>query len=241
MSRSNLAVFLSFGLWLVLLLAACSSGESVDFSADSDEAPTDGDATSDGDEPPADGDGDAEPADGDNDIDAELSDGDEETDAEPTDGDAPTDGDLTGGDADEVEAEEIETEEEISGCADALALECGDRLAHSTVVQGRPNEWFGYGCSARAESGRETIYAFQTDEDCQVEVRLTNLVADIDLFLLSDCNPFTCEDFSSTPLGIQDVETVSFETEAGQRRFVVVDGYAEDEGDYTIEVDCACP
>ena len=53
-------------------------------------------------------------------------------------------------------------------CSTALPLKCGDRLNHSTLIQGRPNLWSGYGSTQRAESGRETIYALSTAADCVV-------------------------------------------------------------------------
>jgi hypothetical protein len=135
-------------------------------------------------------------------------------------------------------------------------LRCADRLAHSTTVQGRPNTWGGYNCTARADSGRETLYAFRSDQDCQVEVRLVDLTTDLDLFLL-DCDPTLCgscswspEGFAvpeicvSTPLDLQERqggEMFAFDALAGQVHGVVVDGYAQSEGTYTIEVDCVCP
>ena len=46
--------------------------------------------------------------------------------------------------------------------------------------------------------------------------------------------------FSSTPLDLQTVETVRWTSVPGKTDYVVVDGYAEAEGSYTIQVDCAC-
>jgi hypothetical protein len=144
---------------------------------------------------------------------------------------------------------------ETAVCEVALPLRCADRLAHSTIVQGRPNQWYGYACTQRWESGRETIYAFVTDQDCQVEMRLVDLTEDLDLILLKDCDPSPCgacqadsagmsnaQECSSIPLDLQDhfVETIGFEALAGQARTVVVDGYDYSEGTYTLEVDCVC-
>jgi hypothetical protein len=140
-------------------------------------------------------------------------------------------------------------------CDVALPLRCGDRLSHSTIEEGRPNQWYGYACTQRWEGGRESIYAFVTDEDCQVEMRLVDLTVDLDLLLLAQCDPSPCgacqadsaamsnaEECSSIPLDLQDgfVEQIDFDTLAGQARTVVVDGYDYDEGTYTLEVDCTC-
>jgi hypothetical protein len=124
------------------------------------------------------------------------------------------------------------------GCPDALPIRCGDRLDHSTIIQGRRDTWRGYGCSQRLESGRETIYVFRSDDSCKTMVRLNGIKSDIDLFLLDVCNPWSCTVASSTPLDIQTVETVAFHAEAGRSYFTVVDGYDEASGAYSIEADC---
>jgi hypothetical protein len=125
-------------------------------------------------------------------------------------------------------------------CEAPLPLKCSDRLKHSTQNQGRPNEWGGYGCSARAEGGREAIYAFEFAHDCDVEVRLTSLTTDLDLFMLSSCTRSSNGKCSSTPLDLQDEEHVEFFHTAGKAEFIVVDGYGSSEGTYTLEVNCAC-
>jgi hypothetical protein len=124
-----------------------------------------------------------------------------------------------------------------------LPLKCGDRLNHSTVTQGRANVWGGYGMTARAESGRETVYAFSSASNgCAVVANLKDLTVDLDLLLLSGCDPFRYnEKVSVTPLGAQTMETVSWTSVSGETKYVVVDGYASAEGSYTLEVDCTCP
>jgi len=139
----------------------------------------------------------------------------------------------------EIEAE-VE-EENAPLCGSGLRLACGDSLAHNTNVQGRVDEWPAYSCSARLESGRETIYEFSTETDCSVVLLLSDLSEDIDLFLLSECDAFSCLHMSSTPLDIQEGERVEFEAEAGRIYFVSVDGYEEAAGAYTIEANCSCP
>jgi hypothetical protein len=125
-------------------------------------------------------------------------------------------------------------------CANTLALKCGDRFNHSTLVQGRANTWSGYGRTARGESGRETVYAFTSGEDCKVVAKLENLRTDLDLLLLSQCGPQSNLAASSTPLDLQTVETLSWTNPAHQTHYVVVDGYAGAEGEYTLALDCSC-
>ncbi|WP_437535130.1 hypothetical protein WME79_12850 [Sorangium sp. So ce726] len=126
-------------------------------------------------------------------------------------------------------------------CGVALPIACGDRLNHSTTSQGRANEWSGYDRTARAESGRETVYAFSSTAECTVTANLENLATDLDLLLLSACDPIRSNEMaSSTPLDLQTVETVSWTSAPGQTFYVVVDGYAGAEGSYTLSVDCTC-
>lgn len=127
-----------------------------------------------------------------------------------------------------------------SSCADPIPLQCGDRLNHSTFVNGQTDQMYGYGCSARLESGRETIYSLTTADRCDVEVRLTRLEVDLDLFSVEQCGVLSTGECSSTPLDLQEGEQIGFSTLAGVSRFVVVDGYAGAAGSYAIEVDCTC-
>jgi hypothetical protein len=125
-------------------------------------------------------------------------------------------------------------------CSAALPLKCGDRLNHSTLIQGRPNTWSGYSSTQRAESGRETLYALSTGSACDLTLRLTNLQTDLDLLLVSTCDSLSSGKASSTPLDIQTEETLTWTNAAAQSVYVVVDGYAGAEGSYTLEVDCSC-
>lgn len=129
----------------------------------------------------------------------------------------------------------------VPQCAATLPVRCGDRLSHDTIIDGRANLWGTYGRTARAESGREVVYAFTSDRLCTVTASLKNLTTDLDLLLLSACDPIGSNEMaSSTPLDLQTVETVTWTNTPGQMSTLVVDGYAGAEGAYTLEVDCTC-
>jgi hypothetical protein len=115
------------------------------------------------------------------------------------------------------------------GCADALPLGCGDQLSHSTLIQGRPNQWSGYSCTQRLESGPEVLYAFRPNVSSEATVRLTALAADLDVFLLDACDSWAC-----TTVG----KSITFRAEAGQTYSLAVDGYNGASGSYTITADC---
>lgn len=140
----------------------------------------------------------------------------------------------------EAAVQDVQGADTAPVCPGALPLTCGDRFSHSTEVQGRPDLWWGYSCSARLESGPEAVYAFSTGEACQNVVRLGGMEADLDLFLLASCDPFSCQEASPVPVDIQDLEAVTFRTEAGHEDFVVVDGYSDAAGAYELQTDCLC-
>ncbi len=119
-------------------------------------------------------------------------------------------------------------------------LQCEKNLSGNTLLEGRPDEWSGYACTQRLESGPEVIYSFHSVADCQVSVRLEDLSVDLDLLVLDQCDPWSCTKAASTPLDIQDGEEVVFDVKAGGEYFVVVDGYAGASGTYEIAVECKC-
>ena len=71
-------------------------------------------------------------------------------------------------------------------------------------------------------------------------MQLKNLTVDLDLFVLTGCAPGRYDKCSSTPLDLQTIERVNFTSQAGQPYFVVVDGYDDAAGTYTLQVDCTC-
>jgi hypothetical protein len=145
--------------------------------------------------------------------------------------DAKLDGRLDGG-TDVSGDAGLVTDATASSCENPLVLRCGDRLNHSTLVEGRANAWSMYACTQRLMSGREAIYVIQPPTACQVSVRLKNLSAALDLFLLQSCDFMSCNSLSDS--------TRTFAVEAGQSKFLVVDGYNGIAGSYALEVDCTC-
>jgi hypothetical protein len=150
--------------------------------------------------------------------------------------------DVTGdASADQPVGLDVDYEVPAGPCSVALPIQCGDRLSHSTVTHGRPNTWSGYNMTARLESGRETLYVFRQETSCQVVAKIKNLTNDLDLLLLSGCDPWRWnEQASSTPFDLQTIETVTWTSRPGELKYLVVDGYDGAAGSYTVEVDCTC-
>jgi hypothetical protein len=127
----------------------------------------------------------------------------------------------------------------------AIPLACGDRVSHNTVDYGAGNTWYGYDRSQRGESGKEVLYLLHADVGCHVNAVLSELEADLDLFLLGVCEPHQSAmpslQASSTPIDIQTTENLVFTTTADALAFIVVEGYNGEEGSYSLEVTCECP
>lgn len=132
--------------------------------------------------------------------------------------------------------------EEIEKCFDTVETPCGTRYSGTTV--GGLNEWNSYNVSARAENGPEQIFTMKVvggemqPTDCRAMARLTDISEDLDLFVLNSCDSFDAQGFSSTPLDIQDIESVAFDVH--YYRFIAVDGYDGAEGSFNLEIDCLC-
>jgi len=120
----------------------------------------------------------------------------------------------------------------VNSCENPLPLRCGDRVSHSTLVQGRADTWRMYACTERLMSGQETIYALQAASTCHVSVQLKNPSAELFLFRFTRCDPMACASIPVSPL--------TFTVEPGQANFLVVDGYDGATGSYSLEVDCDC-
>ncbi len=65
-----------------------------------------------------------------------------------------------------------------------------DSLDGTTV--GEPDRTSGYSCVAWDESGGEAIYRLEITQDVTLSITLTDLTADLDLFLLSACDGEAC-------------------------------------------------
>lgn len=88
-----------------------------------------------------------------------------------------------------------------------------------------------YNCVGWPETGREYAYSFTPSLSTFVTVSLSDMTADLDIFVLQD----TCYEDNCIAYG--DEET-TFATYDGTQYYFVVDGYDGTEGNYTITVAC---
>lgn len=116
-------------------------------------------------------------------------------------------------------------------CTPDWTLECGDSDSWNNGASGSTNLINSYSCSSWDESGPEYAYTFSPSVDGQVEISLSNMSADLDLFVSTPgCNATSCIAYGNA--------TASFDAVAGQIYYVVVDGYQGAVSDYTIGVSC---
>jgi len=157
-------------------------------------------------------------------------DADTAVDADGDDGDTPDgeDGDTTDGDAD---AEEDTTRLPPAGtCEDPLLIGCEMTVTTSSV--GRAAAFPGYpGCAPGwDEGGPEVVIAFSPPEAGEVTLTL-DADADLDVFALGGaCAAESCAAAGDHALTVY--------ADAGSAWFLVVDGYGDAAGTFTLGVDC---
>ncbi|MBK7870969.1 MAG: pre-peptidase C-terminal domain-containing protein [Saprospiraceae bacterium] len=122
-------------------------------------------------------------------------------------------------------------------CNDAIQLVCGQPY-NGNNANGEDNVSL-YGCSNNVlnveNNGPEMVHYFTITQAGQVTIQLTNLSANLELFLLSDCNRGSCADFSQNS-GTSN-ETISAFLQPGTY-YVVVDGYNGATSNYRLTVNC---
>jgi hypothetical protein len=142
---------------------------------------------------------------------------------------------------------EIETEsgsESSDSCLEAVSIHCGDQLG-GTTVGGFPNVWGAYDCSAMGFLGPESLYLFVPDHDGEVEVRLTDLSADVDLslFMTPECDStgamMTTNECQIKYISSPDDLAITFTAQSGVSQYLIIDAHDDDAGSYTLEMNCA--
>jgi len=125
-------------------------------------------------------------------------------------------------------------------CAPALVLNCGQTHDYNTTWSGSTDQIDTWWCVTWPETGREVAYAFTPDRLHRVSLTLTSPV-DLDLFVidgwLGSCSTGGCILAAST----DGNESAAFTALAGHPYYIVVEGYDEAEGAYTLNVQCAPP
>lgn len=111
----------------------------------------------------------------------------------------------------------------------AIPIGCGQSIAGNTA--GAARRVNNYGCAPYwAETGPENVYALSLEGPTHLDMMLEDLGADLDLFLLRSGNPSSCMAYGDNAISIRSLDAGTF--------YLVVDGYQDAAGRYTLRVWC---
>ena len=134
----------------------------------------------------------------------------------------------------------------IGGCSPTGgALSCADSItddtATSAVAVSSIDGYAGPSCATWPMTGPEIVYSFSPAQDEGVQIDLTGLSADLDLIVLED-DGLGCD--ASLPClrwggnGGSQSEQARFTARGGATYYVVVDGFSEAAGPFTLTFSC---
>ena len=119
-------------------------------------------------------------------------------------------------------------------------ISCGQTIKGNTL-SGKSN-YYKYICSDHKMDGNEIIYEFDNPSTQNVVISLTDLVQDLDLFLLeyvTPMNPDRCVKSSTRTDG--SYESIFVENLPQGKYYIVVEGYNKKESSFTLKIDCPKP
>jgi len=122
-----------------------------------------------------------------------------------------------------------------SPCAPNRTMTCGGTHTYNNSSAGSTDVInYPYGCAAWYEGGPEYTYTFTAPAAGSVTATLSGMSVDLDVFVLSAasgvCDPFACISAGET--------SATFTAAAGETYYIVVDGYNDATGAYTLKVTC---
>jgi len=121
-------------------------------------------------------------------------------------------------------------------CNQAIHLTCGQPFSYNNSHGSDNVSLYGCGNTLNVENnGNEVVHTFTVTESGQVDISLTKLNANLELFLLVNCDRGDCVKYSSLP-GNSD-EHISTYLQQGTY-YVVVDGYNGASSNYELLVNC---
>ena len=119
-------------------------------------------------------------------------------------------------------------------------ITCGQTIKGNTL-SGKSN-YYKYICSDHKMDGNEIIYEFDNPSTQNVVITLTDLVQDLDLFLMeyvTPMNPDRCVKSSTRTDG--SYESIFVENLPKGKYYIVVEGYNKRASSFTLKIDCPKP
>lgn len=121
-------------------------------------------------------------------------------------------------------------------CSNVVDLTCGQTLNYNNSLGSDNVSLYGCGNVLNVENnGNEVVHSFTMTQTGQVDIYLSGLNANLELFLLTNCDRGDCAKFSTNP-GTTN-EHISAYLSPGTY-YVVVDGYNGASSNYQLLVDC---
>lgn len=112
-------------------------------------------------------------------------------------------------------------------CNNAIVLTPGVPYNGSTAEG--PSNVDAYSCVAWNESGPEVVHRIATNTDGDITATLSNVSVDLDVFILSDCDPESCVAYGGVSAHYSDAPAGTY--------YIVVDGFLGVSGSYTLTVE----
>lgn len=126
---------------------------------------------------------------------------------------------------------------DISGsgsCSSPFIFTCN--LSHEGSNIGRPNIWSSYGTTSNWTGGEVTYEISLTPGERRM-ITLSNLTADLDLFLATRCSSDAVA-LSSTSVGTTS-ESLTFSSSSGGTFYIIIDGWAGAQSNFVIDMTCS--
>ncbi|MFN0174113.1 MAG: PPC domain-containing protein, partial [Saprospiraceae bacterium] len=129
------------------------------------------------------------------------------------------------------------------GCNSPTTLNCGPILTGQTTA-GQPNNYSANTYSACGISGvapygaPDKLYTFTLNQTEEVNISMEVLSANtnLDVFLLSSCNPAICYAYSNNTAPFESIQA----TLPPGTYYVIVDGFNGSQGNFNIQLSCNC-
>ena len=109
-------------------------------------------------------------------------------------------------------------------CSSAVTLTSG--TAYSSTTSGSPSNVSTYSCTSWNESGPEKVHKVTTTATGDISATLSGMSADEDVFILSACDPDSCNASGDT--------SATYSSAPAGTYYIVVDGYNGASGSYTL-------
>jgi gliding motility-associated-like protein len=138
------------------------------------------------------------------------------------------------------------TDKKLCSKVDSVLVNSSCKPACGVAIKGNTefgkSNYYKYDCSDHKMDGNEIIYEFDNPSTQNVVISLTDLVQDLDLFLLeyvTPMNPDRCVKSSTRTDG--SYESIFVENLPKGKYYIVVEGYNKRESSFTLKIDCPKP